>query len=94
MLDRRGLRLHLATTLGRLIEPILFLHQGSPPHTDVNFCGLELWRGLRLVAGPVDLFALRLDQSLTTSLDIAWSRPDSQQLCVLTLQPGVLEKSV
>ena len=93
MLDRRGLCLHLAT-LGRLLEPILFLHQGSPPHTDVNFCGLELWRGLRLVAGPVDLFALRLDQSLTTSLDIAWSRPDLQQLCVLTLQPSVLEKSV
>ena len=97
MLDRRGLCLHLAT-LGRLLEPILFLHQGSPPHIDVNVCGLELWRGLRLVAGPDDdddlLFARRLDQSLATSLDIAWSGPDSQQLCVLTLQPSVLEKSV
>jgi len=95
MLDRRGLCLHLAT-LGRLLEPILFLHQGSPPHTDANVCGLELQRGLRL-AGPDDdglLFARRLDQFLATSLDIAWSRPDSQQLCVLSLQPSVLEKSV
>jgi hypothetical protein len=78
MVAGRGLCLPLAATLGHLLGPILFLHQGNPQHIDVNFCGLELWLGPRLVAGPVDLFALRFDQLLTTSLDIAWSRPGSQ----------------
>lgn len=78
MVAGRGLCLPLAATLGHLLGPILFLHQGSPQQIDVNFCGLELWRGLRLVAGPAGLFTLRFDQPLTTSLDIAWSGPDSQ----------------